>query len=464
MDKNTIRQERLAQGVNPNDCECEDISDNAVIDRLYAMGATHILEAPILTVGQKYSGYDSSNKNQVFIGYSRTDTLRTAIKGIMLFTDPLGTGEPAESVNYGGKLYKLVAEPATAVPELPKAINLIGIEDAQDTTCPKVYLYTTTTGTDPIREFSIGSEPIRNGWTTALSQNGKEAFADLSDTAATLRDAIYEEDKNPYTEASFSRYYLSGWYNLVYRLFTPSNRLVSDWYLYYKTYSDDSIEQTKPYIGNVCVAEGGTRKEALIRLLEGAPDGFIDTNLNQGANGKHIYLGYTRTNDTSTFGAILTDIAVYSGSVPAKTQYVNKSDQISIRYDLLSLINLNAGAGGSEMYLYTATNTDAGEYLTGVSISTSPQASGANSSVAVGISNSAYTGGGANLNEGTSGSALYITMTRQPKSDDAVNNLLSSFFGNGSLIIIGICITAGAIMVILGAAKIKKSNKCNRNK
>ena len=460
MDKNTLRQEKLAAGVASDACECVDITDKEVFDRLYAMGATHIISTPILSVGEKYSGFPVDNANKIFIGYSRTDNSRQAIKGVMLYTDPLADGEPSESLHIDGNAYKLVAEAASAVTELPKAINLIGLEDKQDSTAPKIYLYTTTSGTMPIYDIALDDNPFLAGYSTVLSQNGKAAFADLSDTAANLSDEIKKDAEKPYSEISFSRYYLEGWYNVTYRLFNPASPLVSDWFLHVKTYKDETVEQLKPYISEVSLAEGDSRKEALIRLLESNPDGFIDTNLNQGADGKFIYLGYKRTNDTKTYGATLTGLAILRGSNPAKAHFVAASDTVSIRYDLVSFINLNAGTEGEEMYLFSTINTDVGAPLTALAVNAAPATNAENTSVAVGIGNGAYTKDAVNMNAGTKGAALYLSMTKAATDEaSAPSDTTATLVGSGSVIVIVCCLLAFAGAITFGIIRKKRTKE-----
>lgn len=465
MDKNTIRQEKLAAGVASDACECVDITDTEVFNRLYAMGATHIISTPILSVGEKYSGFPVDNANKIFIGYSRTDNVRQAIKGVMLFTDPLGDGEPSENLHVGGNAYKLVAEAASAVTQLPKAISLIGLQDKQESTAPKIYLYTTTSGTTPIYDIVLDTNPFLAGYTTALSQNGKAPFADLSDSAAVLYQELEKEAKDPYSEINFSRYYLDGMYNVVYTLFNPADPKVSDWFLHTKIYQDQTIEEVMPYIGNVFLAEGGTRKEALIRLLENNPDGFIDTNLNQGTDGRFIYLGYKRTDDVTTYGATLTGLAVLRGSNPAKAHFVSASDALSIRYDLVSFVNLNAGTeNGEAMYLFSTVNSDVGSPLTSLAISRAPVATTESTSAVLGIANGAYTGGAANLNAGTEGDALYLSVTRavpDPTKNESATT--ATLIGSGSIVAIVCCLLAIAGAITFTIAKKRKASTTHQD-
>ena len=473
MDKNTLRQEKLAQGVDPDDCECADISDQEVIDRLYSMGATAILDGYILSVGDNYSGFDKNNQNKIFIGYSRTDILRNAIKNIMLYTDPLGSGEPDETIHVNKNAYKLVAEPASAVEKLPSAINLIGIEDSQDAPGPKVYLYTSTSGTSPIYDIKLDTTEIINGWNTVLSQNGKEAFSDLSSAAAEMEDKIVKDSKDPVCEASFSRHYLGGWYALVKRLFDPSERLVSDWYIHYKNYEGESLEETKPYIGEVYVAEGKTRDEALRKLLNNNPDGFVDYNLNEGTNGKYVYIAYKRTDNSDLFGTALTDIALYKGKSPIKAHYVDLSEEISIRYNLVDFVSLNSGNGGDELYLYSTTHENAGDLITSISISKSALANGEDTFISIGINDGSYTDGSVNLKSGTKAEAIYLSMVKpKPKVDTAETETVqtqgdsehsASMIGNGSLVVIGLFSALVLAAVAVGLVIKKKKNDINND-
>lgn len=464
MDKNTLRQEKLAAGVASDKCKCADIADSEVINRLYAMGATQVLSTPILSIGEEYSGFPKDNANKIFIGYSRTDNSRQAIKGVMLYTDVFGGGEPSESLHIDGNAYKLVAEAASGVKELPKAISLIGREDKQDSSAPKIYLYTTTSGSTPIYDIKLDSNPFLTGYSTVLSQNGKTAFADLSDSAAVLYDAIKADNEKPYSEINFSRYYIDGLYDLTYRLFNPSKPLVSDWFLHVKTYNDKPIEEVLPYIGEVYLAEGNSRKEALIRLLENNPDGFIDTNLNQGTDGKFIYLGYKRTADTTTYGATLTGLAIKKGSNPAKAHFVTVDDTISIRYDLVSFINLNSGAGGDEMYLFSTSNPDAGNMLTSIGVSNVSTTGAPNTSIAIGIDNGAYTNNAVNVNAGTDGNALYLSFTRKASEvPEEPGDTTASLIGKGSVFAIACCLLAFAGIITITLIIKKRTKKVYQN-
>ena len=252
-------------------------------------------------------------------------------------------------------------------------------------------------------------------------------------------------------------------------MFSPSNRLVSDWYIHYKTYEGDSIEETKPYIGEVFIAEGASREEALRNLLSNNPDGFVDYNLNSGTNGKYIYIGYKRTDNGNILGAAITDMVILQSTSPAKAHFVDASDEISIRYDLVSLVNLNSGNKGDGLYLYVTKRIEAGNLLSKISVSNTPDISAEDIFVTAGIRDGAYTNEAVNLNAGANAEAIYLTMKKSaPKvdSEEAPPTQLeqpenvASMIGEGSEIAVLIFIVAIATLVLITVLiKKKKANK-----
>ena len=191
MDKNTIRQEKLATGVASDQCTCDKITDQEVFDRLAQMGATTILTTPIQISGEEYG---KSNPNKVFIGYSRTDDDSMAIRDIVIKAELLSQSEPRETIEIKNDMYTLVAEAAKKVTSLPRAINLIGTEDGQDLLIPRFYLYTSTfSGGEPICDISIDGNHLKNGWVTVRSDKGQNPFADIYE-AAVKQAELGEKD------------------------------------------------------------------------------------------------------------------------------------------------------------------------------------------------------------------------------------------------------------------------------
>lgn len=473
MDKNTIRQEKLAQGVKSSDCECSDITDQEVFDRLTQMGATTIIKTPILSVGGRYMGFAEKNQNKIFIGYSRTDNIRQAIKGILINVDIFSQGAPKETIYANKKSYKLVAEAATDVLELPRAISLIDLEDMHDNLTPHMYLYTTTSGTDPIYDISIDNNPLVTGWATALSQEGKDPFAQVSYLAEEYRKAIDEDSDNPYTPYNFSQRYFQNWLASYRNVFSPEKNNISTWYIHAKMYPGESIEEELPYITEIFIATGDTKKEALANLLEYDYDGFIDCNLNNGAGGKHIYIAYQRSATATSRTKAITNLAIFEGNnyTPVRRLYRGDGTFDMVKYELVAPVNLNEGNDGVPMYLYYTTDTTAGQPLRQLWMNHANPTSGTKDGVRF---NSVFrardnddgfnglTSEMINLNKGNDGERLYLTYLRDvdPPTDDIDTDFSASLIGEGSVealtVFVGISILIAVCILIIKREKSKK--------
>ena len=361
MDKNTIRQEKLAKGVPSADCTCDKITDQEVFDRLKAMGATTIIETPILVGGVDYF---KNNQNKVFIGYSRTNSRTKAIKNIALKATVLGLSEPGEKIEIEKKTYNLVGEAASKVKELPRAINLIGVQDSQDMLLPRLYLYYTTSGNDPVYDICIDADPLKNGWLTAKSEKGIDPFADLFEQADQQYELAYKDDKDSTDAEVVYTDSLQDWMEDVADMFNPEDAEATPFYIHTKNYAAASIQEMKPYIGEIFVAEGDSRHEALSRLVAFAPDGFIDCDLNKNAGGNYVYLAYKRVAKAKD---ALRDIAVFEGKNPEYVQRIDIGTN-SVKYTLVADVDLNSKAGGKYLYLYTSVSGNTGNPITDLSI------------------------------------------------------------------------------------------------
>ena len=356
MDKNTIRQEKLAAGVSSDACTCDKITDQEVFDRLRSMGATTIVETPINVTGGAYNG----NDNKVFIGYSRTDVLSKAIKNIVIKAEIFSYDDPAESIEVDKKSYKLVAEAASKVKDLPSAINLIGLEDGQDMAYPRLYLYYSTSGTsDPIYDICIDSNPLLDGWNTARSANKTDTYTDICNQV----DELYAEMAKGAQETIYT-IQLTQWSDGIKNHFDPKNEKVSPFYIHVKKFDTKTIEEAKPYIGDIFLAVGDSRHEALTKLIEFEPDGFIDIDLNHLAGGDYVYLAYKRVAKAKD---ALTDIVIFEGKNPASSKKITIGDT-SIKYTLADSVDLNCDAGGDYLYLYTTDSIKTGNYITSLKV------------------------------------------------------------------------------------------------
>lgn len=404
MDKNTIRQEKLAAGASSDSCTCDKITDQEVFDRLRAMGATTIVETPINITGGAYG----DNDNKVFIGYSRTDVLSKAIKNIAIKASIFSYDEPAESIEVDKKSYKLVAEAATKVTELPKAINLIGLEDSQDLGYPKLYLYYSTSGTgDPIYDICIDADPLKNGWNTVRSANKIDPYVDICNQVDDIYSMMAQGVANTIYTAQ-----LNLWTDGIKSYFDPENEKASPFYIHMKKFESETIEEDKPYIGEIFLAYGDSEHEALTQLISYDPDGYIDIDLNNLAGGDYVYLGYKRVAKAKD---ALTDLVIFQGKGPALTRRITIGDT-TVKYTLVDDVDLNKDAGGKYLYLYATDSTKTGDYITSLKVEREPESylkCGVELSTVKLANDKLITDENIDLNKNAGGDYLYLIMQRE---------------------------------------------------
>lgn len=404
MDKNTIRQEKLASGVASDDCTCAKITDQEVFDRLREMGATTIIETPVNITGTGYDG----NDNKVFIGYSRTNDLKKAIKNIAIKADIFSYSEPSESIDIDKKNHMLVAEAATKVTELPRAINLIGLEDCQDMPYPKLYLYYSTSGTgDPIYDICIDSDPLKNGWNTVRSSNKTNPYLDICNQI----DEIYSNKAQGAPESSYESDLLF-WMDGIKSCFDIENEMVSSFYIHVKKFATETIEEEKPYIGEIFLAYGDTEQEALANLIAYDPDGYIEIDLNNRAGGDYVYLGYKRVAKAKD---ALTDLVIFQGKNPSLTKRITIGDT-TVKYTLVDDVDLNKDAGGKYLYLYATDSTKTGGYITNLKVEETPESylkCGVEIATVKRAEGTKITDEQVDLNKDAGGDYLYLIMNRE---------------------------------------------------
>lgn len=404
MDKNTIRQEKLAAGVPSDYCTCDEITDGEVFDRLRKMGATTIIETPINITG---GGYDD-NDNKVFIGYSRTNNFSKAIKNLAIKAAIFSYDDPAESIEVDKKTYKLVAEAASKVTKLPEAINLIGLEDSQDLGYPKLYLYYSTSGSgDPIYDICIDTDPIKNGWNTVRSANKVDPYVDICNQV----DDIYSKMAHGVANTIYASQ-LAGWANGIKKYFDVEEEEVSSFYIHMKKFETETIEEKKPYIGEIFLAYGDSEHEALIQLASYDPDGYIAIDLNNWAGGDFVYLGYKRVEKAKD---ALTDLVIFQGKNPALTKRITVGDT-SIKYTLVGDVDLNKDAGGEYLYLYATDSDKVGDYITNLTVehdTVSYLKCGVELSTVKLAEGNVMTNVDIDLNKGAMGDYLYLIMQRE---------------------------------------------------
>ena len=423
MDKNTIRQEKIANGADPSACTCDKITDQEVFDRLKAMGATTIIETPILVTG---AGYFKNNQNKVFIGYSRTDKSRDAIKSIAIKSEILNLAEPKAKIEVDKKTHYLVAEAAKDVTELPRAINLIGVQDSQDLLLPRMYLYYSTSGSDPIYDIVIDDVPLKTGWLTAISGNCKDPFVDVYDMAHEQYELANKDDWDSYDTEIVYTDPLFEWMDAVSDMFHPEDAEAVPFYIHYKNYPEATLEETKPYIGEIFIEEGGSKHEALSKLMAHQPDGFINCDLNLDAGGTWIYLAYKRVAKASD---AITDLAIFEGKNPELSRRIDING-ISVKYSLLCNIDLNHSAGGKYIYLYYTKSNDTGNPLTQVDISKKSIINevkcGVEKATVRRAAEKAFTDEYININKDAGGTTIYLVMNRETTEGHTKSDVLET--------------------------------------
>ena len=421
MDKNTILQERIADGTLPAGSACTAISDQDVFARLKAMGATAVIETPIQVDS---GGYFENNQNKVFLGYSRTDEKSKAITNIAIKAEILSLAEPKDKIEVNGKSYTLVAEAAKKVTELPRAINLIGLENGQDLLLPRFYLYYSTSGgSDPIYDICIDGDPIKNGWNTVRSAGLLDPFADVYYQAYEQYELANKDDKAFYDSEIVYTDPLFEWMDDVADLFDPEDAEATPFYIHVKRYAEATIETVKPYIGEVFVAKGDSKHEALSKLIAFEPDGFIDVDLNQNAGGNYVYMAYKRVAKEKD---ALTDIMVYEGEKYEPTRRLTVGEN-TVKFSLVADVDLNSEAGGKYLYLYTTDSKYTGNPITSLGISASTDAylkCGVERVTVKRAEGKAFTDEYIDLNKGAGGDYLYLVMTRTTTEGHTSNGIV----------------------------------------
>lgn len=454
MDKNTLRQEKLAAGVPSDQCTCAKISDQEVFNRLKEMGATTVIETPFMAKGGSYK----NNQNKVFIGYSRTDKASSAIKNIVIKATLLSQEEPSELISLNNDTYNLVAQAAKKVTSLPKAINLIGIEDGDDFLIPGLYLYTTTDGkSEPIRDISIDTNPLVEHMVTVRSENGIDPYADIHEQAKKQAELGNKDDKDSKDEEIIYSDELYKWMEDVADLFHPEDAEVTPYYIHCKKHDGNVLEDTLPYIDQIYIAWGDSAHEALSKLVAFEPQGFVNYDLNKGAGGKYVYMAYTRT-DKKSEG--ITDLIVSNPFVhtanPAETWRLKHGSTV-VRYDLVANVNLNEGAIGNPLYLYATKNSAAGEPIRGMWTRNSvleeyPQ--GFAITTVKFADEKGYTNDDPDLNKGALGKYIYLIVRRERP---ATSSLAGMLIGVGSVVAISLLLATGATVAAVVVVKRKKN-------
>lgn len=325
--KEKIRTTSLLE--NNKDAQCENVSYGTLKTSLLNSGATTVFSTGIGT--DYYSGGDD-NANTVYLGLSRTDNPDEAIRDIRFYVCDAGE-IPEETITAtikkDGKEHKVkytlvdnVSLTSKANLDCQKKINGKGIpvwEETELLTERQAYLYVSYNETafpDPISEISI------NEWCSNAENEPLLNF----------------EGKSFYTVKKQSEVNL---------------HIKNKWFEEGSTLSFKRSTNNKKYVSEVTVKNGDDEVAVITSLVE---QGYsvVNKDMNYHAAGDHIYIGVKYTDKEED--AITNVLTIHS-----KNHYHSYSvtDEKHI-YTLVSDVDLNKGAGGDYIYLYTTKDPRAG--------------------------------------------------------------------------------------------------------
>lgn len=357
--------------------------------------------------------------------------------------------------------YDLVAEAAKKVTKLPRAINLLGVQDGQDLVIPKMYLYTSTEGkTEPIRDICFDRNPLKEGWVTVKSDTGAEPFATIYEKASKQAE-LGAKDSGGYDEEIIYSDKLYQWMENVASMFNPKDAKLSPFYFHCKMYDGNSIEETLPYIKEIYIAEGDSVNDALVKLVNFAPDGFVDYNMNKGTwFGKDVYIAYKRTANRSE---AIRELAIFTGKNPSESKLLSINGA-NVIFNLTASVDLNSGAGGDWLYLYATTGTAAGEPIKSLRVSNDVvnrvSGGGFTEFTVKRANNNGFTDLDPDLNDGARGDYIYLVAKRDVVKSDWPSWMFGgALFGDGSLRTVFVLAGVAAVVAVLVYSRKKKASE-----
>lgn len=325
-----------ASGGAEKEMKREYVTDALLYKQLAAAGATNFCGHRV-SMGQP--AYSRLNEmNALRFAFVKSDDAMYALRDIFIQVNDFSFDEPPKYAYRGDIKYTLICE-------IP--YNLTGYDGAPS---PGVWVYGTTDerAGAKIIDFDVSLTPFRDGYETVRTKSGRSPWAELRDMMEAnekkhflswaaelfedLKDFFSIMDK---TDGIYDQSDLDG------------NFFEHEPYYFHIKREGNSITEQKPYVEKLYVADCVGHKAAVLdKLFDEGADEYIDANLNEGAGGRYIYLGYSRTESVEKS---LKDIYVKKGENPVKTATA-KDGRV---YSLVKNLNLNLGAGGEHLYLYT---------------------------------------------------------------------------------------------------------------
>ncbi len=312
---------------------------------------------------------DPVNRPASYISVSRTDDSEEAIKGILLYKAPKGTKTVPERIQVDGVSYNC-ASPSTPILMTPADGSNNAKEQEYKWKTVKYYLYYTynrgVSPGQPITQISIDGNIFNSKQATALCVDKTDKTSSGKDGKKTIVERAV-----PYGEGDLSTFI-------------------------HATYESDA----NMYFNKIYTANGSSKNEALLKLLEQGCTEFCDINLNEGTTlsdkerdkrktegGEYIYFGYRGYSlDEDEINSKKTEEArekeresqlseaVYDIVCTVGEKYHPEgimTDRYQIYYmpvvkvnnkKEVSGVDLNAGTNGPPIYMYYTTTYATKEY------------------------------------------------------------------------------------------------------
>ena len=315
-------------------------------DKLYAYltskGATQVISYSANTNatniwGSLFGALDHINMTK--FGYTRTAKTSKALRDVFLYFNEFSTDEPPKEIYRGSVKYTMLCE-------IP--YNLLGFADAPSA---GVYLYgaTSSKAGERIVDLQISSLPFMDGYETVRTMGGRSLMSEIKDYAK------HQQSVNPVEESK-------AFFEALYSFFDNDDGKMQApyYYLHIKREKDTSGDDL--YIKQLYLASANKDWGTLLEtLFDQGAEGCIEVNLNADTVGETIYLGYSYT---SKVDEALKEIRAYH----SKSHPTTMTDDDGNVFTLVSDLDLNKGAGGNYIYLYTSKTSTTQNPITDVSV------------------------------------------------------------------------------------------------
>ena len=130
-------------------------------------------------------------------------------------------------------------------------------------------------------------------------------------------------------------------------------------------YIHSRFETAKTYLCDLYIGSGSSRDAAMVDLLNMGCNAFLDLDMNKGAGGQYIYVGYDRYYDkNATAKYAVRDVICTVGHNGAPTvtvdgvTYKRACDRYLYAGDQTRSVSFNEGTNGFRLYLYYTSETD----------------------------------------------------------------------------------------------------------